>query len=130
MGTNAANQPPKSWFQVRWYFEGRNKVVSFPIIENQFATLDDAAEALSEQEDALEVTFIDLNSGTCADVTRLAVQALCTASFEKSQELPEHVQLLAIDYKLDFYDAEMAEQEARAYDRQVRDDYTSHVRGW
>lgn len=130
MDTNAASKPPKSWFQVRWLFEARDKTVSFPILEDQFATLDDAAEALRDQDDGFDVTFIDMNSGTCADVTRLAVQALCSASFDKSETLPEHIQLLAIDFDIEFYDAELAERVARAYAHQVQQDYTSHVRGW
>lgn len=81
-------------------------------------------------EDVYRVVFIDLLTQASRDVTRDVLTALAARSVKQECEPSQHLRNMLDGYDLPFHDDETADAEARAYDRQVRQDYVSHVRGW
>ena len=81
-------------------------------------------------EDVCRVVFIDLLTQSSRNVTRDLMTALAARSCNKNEEPIQSVRTMLDQCELAYHSDEAAEHEARAYDHQVQQDYTSHVRGW
>jgi len=97
-----------------------------------FNAFDDAVTEIysGNTEDVCRVVFIDLVAQSSRDVTALVMAEISARSIRDNDQPSKELRDILDGYDLPYHDDEAAEHESRAYDCQVRQDYTSHVRGW
>ena len=109
-------------------FKDGEEYLNQEIFHSFDAVCDDVFSA--QIEDIDRVVFVDLVAQSSRDVTALVMAEISARSIRDNDQPSKELRDMLDGYDLPYHDDEAAEQEARAYDRQVRDDYTSHVRGW
>lgn len=97
-----------------------------------FNTFDDAVTEIysGQTEDVCRVVFIDLVAQSSRDVTALVMAEISARSIRDNDQPSKELRDILDGYELPYHSDDAAEHEARAYDHQVQQDYTSHVRGW
>ena len=109
-------------------FKDGEEYLNQEIFHSFDAVCDDVFAA--QIEDLDRVVFVDLVAQSSRDVTK-QVLVSCSERSSRLQKQPHKELLDRLDaHYLPYHSDEAAEHEARAYDRQVRQDHDSHVRGW
>ena len=109
-------------------FKDGEEYLNQDIFHSFAAVCDDVFAA--QIEDLDRVVFVDLVAQSSRDVTK-HVLVSCSERSSRLQKQPHKELLDRLDaHHLPFHIDDAAEHEARAYDRQVRQDHDSHVRGW
>ena len=119
---------PRFWIITGIYDNGEEYTPESNLFMSFDAVVDDVFSG--QIEDICRVVFVDLLTQSSRNVTRDLMTALAARSCNKREQPIQSVRTMLDRCELTYHDDEAAEHEARAYDRQVRDDYTSHVRGW
>lgn len=109
-------------------FKDGEEYLNQEIFHSFDAVCDDVFAA--QIEDLDRVVFVDLVAQSSRDVTALVMAEISARSIRDNDQPSKELRDMLDGYDLPYHDDEAAEHEARAYDRQVRQDYTSHVRGW
>ncbi len=109
-------------------FKDGEEYLNQEIFHSFDAVCDDVFAA--QVEDACRVVFVDLVAQSSRDVTALVLAEISGRSVDRGHEPTQALRDLLDFYNLHYHSDDAAEHEARAYDHQVQQDYTSHVRGW
>lgn len=109
-------------------FKDGEEYLNQEIFHSFDAVCDDVFAA--QVEDLDRVVFVDLVAQSSRDVTALVMAEISARSIRDNDQPSKELRDILDGYELPYHDDEAAESEARAYAHQVRQDYTSHVRGW
>ena len=109
-------------------FKDGEEYLNQDIFHSFDAVCDDVFAA--QTENACRVVFVDLVAQSSRDVTALVMAEISARSIRDNDQPSKELRDMLDGYDLPYHDDEAAEHEARAYDRQVRQDHDSHVRGW
>jgi len=109
-------------------FKDGEEYINQEIFHSFDAVCDDVFAA--QIEDLDRVVFVDLVAQSSRDVTKQVLATVSDRSCKEERQPCKALRDLLDGCDLPYHDEAAAAHEARAYAKQVRDDYTSHVRGF